>query len=233
MEPTRRQAWAVAAGLVTAAGGAGCGAQTRRTRPPTTTRPLPPSGSVGSAGSVSLAATMRRRRSVRAFVGTGLTDVEVGELFFAAQGVTHGAGLRTAPSAGALYPLEVYAVTAAGAAHYLPAGHRVEEWASTTAFGELVDATVSHDAIRTAPAAFVLTGVGQRSSGKYGRDAERYLAQEVGHAAQNLLLQAVALGLGAVVLGAVNRDALAEVLALPAGEEGYCVIPVGHPAPGA
>lgn len=230
VEPTRRQVWTLAAGLATVGTVAGCGTRTARLRPSTRRRPLPP---VGSTPTMTLAAALRERRSVRTFTSVPLTGDEVGALFFAAQGVTHGAGLRSAPSAGALYPLHLYAVTPAGAAHYLPAGHQVEEWADAVAFTDLVDATTSHDAVRTAPAAFVLTAVVARSAGKYGREAERYVAQEVGHAAQNLLLEAVALGLGAVVLGAIDRDGIAEVLALPAGEDAYCVVPVGHPASGA
>ena len=230
VEPTRRQVWTIAAGLATVGTVAGCGARAGRPRPVTRRRVLPAPTQTGTS---TLDAALRGRRSVRSFAPVGLTDTEIGALFFAAQGVTHGSGLRTAPSAGALYPLEVYVVTPAGPGRYRPAGHEIEQWADPTAFADLVDATTSHDAVRTAPAAFVVTAVVGRSSGKYGREAEHYVAQEVGHATQNLLLEAVALGLGAVVLGAIDRDRIADVLALPAGEDAYCVVPTGHPAPDA
>ena len=151
-------------------------------------------------------------------------------MLWAAQGVTHDQVRRTAPSAGALYPLEVYAVQPAEAWRCIPQGHRVERWPSATVWSSLVAATVSHDAVRAAPAALVIAGVVDRTAVKYGGDAVRYVAMEVGHAAQNVLLHAVGLGLGAVPLGALDREAVAAALIMPDGETAHYVIPVGHPA---
>lgn len=227
-EPSRRELCILAAGALASGGLAtACDTVSRRPRPPVSTRALPTPGALGAT---TLSQALRSRRSVRAFVPRPLNDAEVGELLWAAQGVTHGAGLRTSPSAGALYPLEIYVVSAATVLRYLPTGHRVEQWSSATAWTDLVAATTSRDAVRSAPAAFVVAAVVSRTAGKYGGDAERYVTLEAGHATQSLLLQAAALGLGAVPLGAFDRDAVAELLGMAAGESAYYVVPVGYPA---
>jgi SagB-type dehydrogenase family enzyme len=148
------------------------------------------------ASDVSLEEALARRRSVRAYSGEPLTLKEIGQLLWAAQGITHERGYRTAPSAGALYPLELYVATDSGLYHYLPRGHeaekrRIEDWRAP-----LCQAALSQDAVCQAPAVFVVTAVYERTEAKYGQRAERYVWLEAGHAAQNLLLQAVALGLG-------------------------------------
>jgi len=207
---------------------AGCGRSgPDRGRPPVSLKSLPVPGVRAEA---TLVEALRSRRSVRAFADTPLTSAELGELLWAAQGITHDEVRRTAPSAGALYPLEVYALRPGEAWHYVPQGHQVEVWSSSTAWPQLVAATVSHDAVRAAPAALVITALAGRTARKYGGDAGRYVAMEAGHAAQNVLLQAIALRLGAVPLGALDHDAVAGALGLADGETAYYVIPVGHPA---
>lgn len=180
-------------------------------------------------GDVTLAEALARRRSVREFSRTPLTNGQVSDLLWAAQGVTAEWGGRTAPSAGALYPLEVYVVTDDGVLHYLPDGHRVESRESATVRMAVADA-VGQEAASRAPAVVVITGVPARVEKKYAGRAERYLLLEAGHAAQNLLLAATALGLGAVPIGAFGDDALARALDLPPGEETVYAIPVGTPA---
>jgi SagB-type dehydrogenase family enzyme len=178
---------------------------------------------------VTLADALAERRSVREFSGTPLAEQQVSDLLWAAQGVTSDSGGRTAPSAGALYPLEVYVVTDGDLWHYLPEGHRIEARESSTVRGAVADA-VAQDAARGAPAVVVITGVPARVEPKYAGRAERYLLLEAGHAAQNLLLTATALDLGAVPIGAFGDDALARALDLPAGEVTVYAIPVGEPA---
>lgn len=182
-----------------------------------------------SLADVTLADALAARRSVREFGDAALTVQQVSDLLWAAQGVTSDSGGRTAPSAGALYPLEVYLVTDDAVLHYLPDGHRIESRGSATARLAVADA-VGQDAARGAPAVIVITGVASRVEPKYGGRAERYLLLEAGHAAQNLLLAATALGLGAVPIGAFGDDALARALDLPPGEETVYAIPVGIPA---
>jgi SagB-type dehydrogenase family enzyme len=178
---------------------------------------------------VALEEAIARRRSVRSFTGAPLTREHLGQLFWAAQGVTHSAGLRTAPSAGALYPLELYAATAGEVMHYLPTGHRMEQWTPTQGWQALLDATPSAQAVSSAGTAFVLAADIGRTASKYGGRSPLYVHLEAGHAAQNLLLQAVGLGLGAVTIGAFNEGRLSRFLALPATQEPLYLISVGHP----
>lgn len=180
-------------------------------------------------GSATLADVLAARRSVREFSDVPLTEQQVSDLMWAAQGITSDKGGRTAPSAGALYPLEVYVVTDGEVLHYLPDGHRVEARDSATVRLSVAEA-VGQDSASGAPAVVVIAGVPARVERKYGGRAERYLLLEAGHAAQNLLLAATALGLGAVPIGAFGDDALARALDLPSGEQTVYAIPVGTPA---
>jgi SagB-type dehydrogenase family enzyme len=177
----------------------------------------------------SLVATLTRRRSVRAYSRTRLAEHEVGQLCWAAQGITSEEGLRTAPSAGALYPLELYVVLPEGVHRYRPDGHRLEHLSASDLRPDLADAALGQAAVREAPAVFVVTGTVSRTAARYGGRAERYVLLEAGHAAQNLLLQAVALGLGGVPVGAFDDDAAHEVLRLPRGERVIYLLPVGRP----
>lgn len=228
--PSRRHLLKAGIAAVTAAGAAmsaGCDRRSVGSRPRGQVEALP---APGLSGGTSLTQALRSRRSVRTFTSTPLTRSELGDLLWAAQGVTHDVVRRTAPSAGALYPLEIYAVQPADAWHYLPSGHRVERWPTRTAWPTLVAGTVSHEAVASAPAALVIVGVVERMRVKYGGDAVRYVAMEAGHAAQNVLLQAVGLSLGAVPLGALDQQAVAEALTTSEDETAYYVIAVGHPA---
>jgi SagB-type dehydrogenase family enzyme len=181
-------------------------------------------------GARSLEDVLASRRSVRAFRDEPIAAIDVAQLLWAAQGVTDAEGGRTAPSAGALYPLELYVVDGAGASRYLPAEHAlvsVAEGDLRHALGE----AAGQDAVLGAPAVFVLAGVEARTAARYGDRAERYVQLEAGHAAQNLLLQATALGLGAVPIGAFEDAAVARALGLADGERPLYLIPVGHPDP--
>lgn len=180
-------------------------------------------------GPLSLEEALARRRSVREYGTRPLTWEEIGQLLWAAQGITSPQGFRTAPSAGALYPLEVYVVLPQGAYHYLPQTHELRRMAADDLRAALGDAAVRQRPVYEAPAVFVITGVYQRTAVKYGERAERYVHLEAGHAAQNLLLQAVSLGLGAVTIGAFYDDQVRAVLGLSAGETPLYLIPVGAP----
>ena len=180
-------------------------------------------------GEMSLEETLAARRSVRKFTEEELTLEETSQLLWAAQGITAAWGGRTAPSAGALYPLEVYVATADGLYHYVPQGHKAIVESRADLRDELWRAGLSQDAIREAPAVFIVTAVYARTERKYGGRAERYVKLEAGHAAQNLLLQAVALGLGGVPIGAFYDDQVQSVLSLPSDHEPLYLIPIGHP----
>lgn len=210
---------------------AACGASTTGTSAPRVVAtdaidlPTPRTG-----GPISFEETLQGRRSVRDFTDEDLSLGERSQLLWAAQGQTASWGGRTAPSAGGLYPLELYLATADGLWRYLPEGHRVQVRTADDVRGGLADASGGQSSVATAPAVFVLTAVLARTAAKYGDRAERYVLLEAGHAAQNLLLQAVALGLGGVPVGAFDDGDVAAVLGLPSGEEPLYLIPVGHPA---
>jgi SagB-type dehydrogenase family enzyme len=181
-------------------------------------------------GEWSLEAALVQRRSVRNFAARPLTDAEVGQLLWAAQGITGKGGGRTAPSAGALYPLEVYIATADGLFHYEVDRHALTVASQTDLRPALYEAAGHQAAVGQAPAVFVISAVYERTTVKYGTDrSPRYVHLEAGHAAQNLLLQAVALGLGAVPVGAFDDAGVHEALSLPTEEKPLYLIPVGEP----
>lgn len=219
---------AVALAAVLAAGCSGDGVAERAgtLRSAATVQALP---SPSTSGDVSVEEALRRRASVRSFTAAELTLQQIGQLLWAAQGVTRDWGGRTAPSAGALYPLEVYLVTAGEVRHYLPQGHQAQAWTDSQARIELARAA-GQDAAAGAPAILVITSVVARTAAKYGSLAQRYVLLEAGHAAQNVVLQAVPLGLGGVTIGAFDRDLVAAALALPDGERAVYLIPLGTPA---
>ena len=181
-------------------------------------------------GALTLEEALTKRRSVREFSDTPLTLAELGQLLWAAQGTTHPAGLRTAPSAGALYPLEVYAVTREGVYHYQPQGHRIIVHVQGDVRSALHAAALRQDPVLKAPAEIVIAAVYARTAQKYGEERSlRYVHLEAGHAAQNVLLQAAALNLGAVPIGAFEDNRVQQVLALPSDQQPLYLIPVGHP----
>jgi SagB-type dehydrogenase family enzyme len=182
------------------------------------------------AGRITLEEALARRRSVREFAPKPLSEQQLGQLLWAAQGVTHGDGLRTAPSAGALYPLEIYAATASGLFHYDPRKHQMKRVLPRDVRPELRLAALEQDQVRDAGAVFVVTAVFERIARKYGAArTPRYVHIEVGHAAQNLLLQAVALDLAAVPVGAFRDAEVQKALNLPKDHEPLYLIPVGYP----
>lgn len=181
------------------------------------------------AGPVSLEEALAQRRSVREFAADPLSRQDISQLLWAAQGVTSETGARTAPSAGALYPLELYLLTEEGQFHYLPEGHRLGRITADDRRELTAVAGLGQDALSEAAAIVVITAVFERTEGKYRERAGRYVLLEAGHCAQNVLLQAVALGLGAVPIGAFDDSGLASVLRLPADHEPLYLIAIGHP----
>jgi SagB-type dehydrogenase family enzyme len=196
-----------------------------------TTMSLP---AIVGEGPMTLDGALARRRSVRSFAvasSRALTPNEIGRLVWAAQGITdRSSGGRTAPSAGALYPLEVYAVLPEGVFRYAREAHALERVGSGDRRGALARAAHNQNAVRLAAIDIILTGVTARTAQKYGARAERYVLLEAGHAAQNVLLEAVGLGLGAVPIGAFDDVEAARVVGLSQGESVLCILPIGVPA---
>ncbi len=176
----------------------------------------------------SVEEALTQRRSVRRFASRALTLEELSQLLWAAQGVTDATnGRRTAPSAGATYPLVLYAVTSRGVDRYLPDGHRLERCLAGDLRSVIADAALGQTAVRRAPLTIVIAAVRPRTTRRYGDRGEMYIHMEAGHAAQNLLLQAVALELAAVPVGAFEPAGLARALNLPANEQPLYLVPVG------
>lgn len=182
-------------------------------------------------GQLSLEQVIARRRSVRDFTTEPLSIEQLGQLCWAAQGVTDTVwGLRAAPSAGALYPLEIYVVTATGVYHYNPHRHELKRTIADDLRHSLQSAALGQECIGDAPAVFVIAAVFERTAIKYGRRAERYVYLEAGHACQNLLLEAVSLGLGGVPVGAFEDEGVAALLKLGSDLPPIYLVPVGRPA---
>jgi SagB-type dehydrogenase family enzyme len=181
-------------------------------------------------GPLSLEAALQSRRSVRAFTTENLSLDEISQLLWAAQGITDPHGYRTAPSAGALYPLELYLIMDEGLFHYQIQTHTLAQLREEDLREKVFAAALHQEAIRHAPVTIVITAVYARIEVKYGRArGPRYVHIEVGHAAQNILLQSVALGLGAVPIGAFEDERIQSVLGLPADHMPLYLIPIGHP----
>ncbi len=181
----------------------------------------------------SLGQLLQQRRSVREYSSESLSLSELGQMLWAAQGITHPRGLRTAPSAGALYPLELYVVAGnvsgleAGVYHYQIHKHRLALHVAGDKRQALGQAAYMQTWLSEAPVVFVFSADYKRTSKKYGKRAKRYVHMEVGHAAQNLFLQAEDLGLGSVVVGAFFDEEVAELLQLPAGLAPLALMPAG------
>ena len=182
----------------------------------------------------SIEAALRSRRSVREFALGALTLAEVSQLLWAAQGETGAGGLRTAPSAGALYPLRLYLVAGDVAGldpavyRYDPRRHGLHRARDHDRRAELSAAAQGQECVASAAAVLVVAADGRPTAARYGARARRYIEIEAGHVAQNVQLQAVALGLGSVDVGAFDDAAVKHVLELPAAEDPVLLLPVGR-----
>ena len=182
-------------------------------------------------GKISLEETLSKRKSVREYTREPLNKKEISQLLWAAQGITHEGWKRTAPSAGATYPLEIYLVVnraeglEPGLYHYLPSEHTLELKKSGKFGKKLAEAALNQEMIEKAPLDIVITALYQRTTSRYGDRGRRYIYMEVGHVGQNIYLQAEALGLGTVVVGAFRDDRVKKLLGID--EKVFYIMPVG------
>lgn len=181
-------------------------------------------------GPMSLEETLNNRESIRDFSSEPLTKAELSQLLWAVQGTTRDWGARTVPSAGALFPLEVYVLLQEGVFHYSPEDHSLSRHLEQDLRNQLAQAAFDQECCQKAPVIFVIAAVYERTSANYGNRADRYVKMEAGHAGQNLLLQAVSLGLGAVPVGAFQDRIVRKVLNFPLNHEPLYLIPVGKKA---
>lgn len=187
------------------------------------------------SGPVSLASALATRRSLRSYVERPLTLEKTGQLLWAAQGISDfRKGYRTAPSAGATYPLEIYLAAKdiegfpAGLFRYVPQGHELHPLKKGSISAPLRESALGQQALEEAPSVFVITAVYSRTTKVYGERGVRYVHMEAGHAAQNLCLMAASLGLGSVVIGAFDDEAVHTLLGLPEAERVLYLIPAGE-----
>ncbi len=185
-----------------------------------------------TTGKMSLEEAIVKRESVRSFSKRQLTLEEISQLLWAAYGPRHvdsitGAS-KTVPSAGALYPMEIYIVSPNGVFHYFPSSHSLREISDKDLRSALSGAALWEEAIAQAAVNFVIACVYDRICWKYGERGMRYAHIEAGHIAQNIHLQAVCLGLGSVPIGAFNDTAVQKALYLPKDNIPIYIIPVGH-----
>ena len=180
-------------------------------------------------GEMSLEEALYHRRSERAYVPGFLGDVQISQLLWATQGITEPTWqFRTAPSAGAAYPLEIYLVKPEGVYHYIPRTHSLELHLKGDKRPSLVRSALGQTFIGDAAVSIIITAVFERTREKFGLRSDRYVLMEAGHAAQNLLLQAVAMGLGAISVGSFWDDVVIATLDLPWGEDPLYIVPIGY-----
>ncbi len=195
-------------------------------------------------GAVSVEKALHDRRSVREYKDEPLSLRDVSQLLWAAQGMT-GKSVRTSPSAGALYPLEVYVVAgkvnglAPGVYKYQPGDHSLTKVRDGDRRDELYSAGIGQQPVKAAPVDLVIAGVYERATGKYSSEDRdkptgsvyprgvKYAHFEAGHAAQNIYLQAESSGLGTVAIGAFSDDAVKQALGMAEDERPLYIMPVG------
>ncbi len=183
----------------------------------------------------SLEEALLARRSVRSFGEEPITLQQLSQLFWAGQGITDPSGKRTAPSAGALYPLKLYVVVgnveglAAGVYEYEPETHTLVKIMDGDQRQSLSQAALGQTSVQQGAVDIVITAIYEITTVKYGERGIRYVHMEAGHAAQNISLEAVALELGAVTAGAFDDADVQQVLELPEDEVPLYIIPVGNP----
>ena len=186
-------------------------------------------------GDVSIEQALEGRRSVRSYAREALPLAVIGQLAWAAQGVTDSAtGFRAAPSAGATFPLEIDLLIHGtpglddGVYRYIPRDHALRQRLTGDRRQGVHEAALQQAAVLAAPVVMVISAVMTRTEARYGPRAERYVHMEAGHAAQNVSLQGVALEVGSVVIGAFDDAALAAALQLDEAERPLYVVPLGR-----
>ena len=186
-------------------------------------------------GYMSVEEALYRRRSIREYLNIPLTLAEVSQLLWASQGITDRTynKYRTAPSAGALYPLTVYLTAGRveglreGLYRYNPHRHEIIAMSYGDKRKEIYKYALFQDSIVQASAVLIFTADYSITMRKYGERGIRYVLMEIGHASQNVYLQATALGLGTVAIGAFYDEEIKEALGIPNNEDVLYLMPIG------
>lgn len=181
------------------------------------------------SGKISLEQTIQNRRSECDYLATQLNLEQLSQVLWAAQGITDKSfGFRSAPSAGALYPVSIYVVKADGVFRYISDGHKLVKLSDEDVRPSLLRASLGQTFINEAPVDIIIAGNFAITQAKYGARAFRYVCMEAGHIAENIQLQAVALGLVSIPVGAFWDDVIKKVLNLSENEDPLYIIPVGY-----
>ena len=185
-------------------------------------------------GAMSLEETVSRRSSIRDYRAEPLSLSQLSQLLWSAQGITHGGSFRAAPSAGATYPLELFVVAGnvegleAGVYRYNVPKHSLNLHLQGDLRRELTDySSFKQEFIARVPVDIVICAIYERTTDFYGQRGVRYVQMDTGHAAENIALQAIALGLDTVMVGAFDDDAVSKVLRLGNEFKPLYIIPVG------
>lgn len=185
-------------------------------------------------GVISVEEALLKRRSIREYSPEAIFINELTQILWSAQGITGAGGIRTAPSAGALYPLEIYAVIAKvkeiseGVYKYHAASDALELFVQGDVRKQLAWAALDQKFLEETPLILIIAAVYERTTIKYSSRGIRYVHMEAGHVAENICLQATALNLGTVIVGAFDDAGVHKVLNLPDDELPLCLIPVGR-----
>lgn len=184
-------------------------------------------------GTVSVEEAVSARRSVREYTATPLEISEISQLLWAAQGLTDPSGFRATPSAGALYPLEIYVACgnvtglSGGVYHYLPESHALDRIIGCDVREDLYRSALRQPSVREAAAVIIIAADYNRTTRKYGERGIRYAHMEAGHASENIYLQAYTLGIGTVAIGAFDDSGVTSVLGLPQDQTPLYLMPIG------
>lgn len=182
----------------------------------------------------SIEKSLLKRRSIRRYKDEPLKISGVSQLLWAAQGITNNRGLRTAPSAGALYPLEVYVIVGnvhelqPGIYKYKPQEHEIHMLMEGDKRKDICNASLGQSCVEDGAIVIIFSAVYERTTRKYQERGIRYVYMEVGHAAQNVYLQAESLNLGTVVVGAFYDDEIKRIMNMPDEENPLYIMPVGR-----
>lgn len=186
-------------------------------------------------GDTSIEKSLLERRSIREYSDTPLSIDEIGQLAWAAQGITDDLReFRTAPSAGATFPIEIsfiltnVADTDDGVYRYDNRRHSLEKIIDKDLRRDVYRAALMQDPVVEAPVVMIISGVPERTEQRYGDRARRYMYMEAGHVAQNVYLQGVALEIGTVVIGAFDDRRVGEVMQFGEGEHPLYIMPLGR-----
>ncbi|MGB9810511.1 MAG: SagB/ThcOx family dehydrogenase [Dictyoglomus turgidum] len=184
--------------------------------------------------SLSIEEALLYRRSKRFYKDLPLTTQELSQILWASQGISDSDyKFRTCPSAGALYPLEVYISILkvegieSGIYKYTPEKHEIIQLYKNHKRDELYEASLKQEWVKWAPVVLIICASFYKTKARYGERGIRYIYIETGHCAQNIYLQCVSLGLGTVAVGAFDDDEISKILNLPKFEIPTYLMPIG------